>query len=413
MMVRDSSRAVVVTGAGVCCHLGDDLGQIESMLRRGRALPFVRYPPAVQAGARCQIFGSYRGELTAPRHQARFMGRAALMAYKAALAALAQSGLDRRDIAVVAGSGTGDVATHVEIQEKLSHRDGFRKVSPAVIPRLMASTVAANLATALCTSGPSFSVSAACAGGAYNILIAAELIEHGHVEAALAGGAEAVDPHFHAGFEAMRALNCHDNASRPYSADRAGFVFGEGAGMLILETRAHAAARGATELGVVCGYGMSSDGDGEMVFPSEEGALLAMQRALRHAQVTPDAIDYVNTHGTSTPSGDVTEVRALQRVFAGRNIPYSSTKGYTGHTISASGAIEAIFTLSMLRGGWIAPSVNAEPLDPALREIPPVLRPVSQPLRLAISNSLGFGGTNVALVLGRAAARRQPSMCRP
>jgi 3-oxoacyl-[acyl-carrier-protein] synthase-1 len=335
------------------------------------------------------------------------MGRAALMAYKAALAALTQSGLDRRDIAVVAGSGTGDVATHIEIQEKFSRGDGFRKVSPAVIPRLMASTVSANLATALCTSGPSFSVSAACAGGAYNILIAAELIEHGHVDAALAGGAEAVDLHFHAGFEAMRVLNGHDNelperASRPYSADRAGFVFGEGAGMLVLETRAHAAARGAKELGVVCGYGMSSDGTGEMVFPSEQGALLAMQRALRHADVTPNAIDYVNTHGTSTPSGDVTEVRALQRLFGGRLVPYSSTKGYTGHAISAAGAIEAIFTLAMLRGGWIAPSVNAEPLDPALREMPPVLRPVSQPLRRAISNSLGFGGTNVALVLGRA-----------
>ncbi len=171
--------------------------------------------------------------------------------------------------------------------------------------------------------------------------------------------------------------------------------------MLVLQSRAHAAARGATALGVACGYGMSSDGNGEMVFPSEEGALLAMQRALRHAEVTPEAIDYVNTHGTSTPSGDVTEVRALHRLFAGRNIPYSSTKGYTGHAISAAGAIEAIFTLSMLRGGWIAPSVNAELLDPALREIPPVLRPVSQPLRLAISNSLGFGGTNVALVLGR------------
>src|SRR5260370_286153 len=254
MMVRDSSRDVVATGAGVCCTLGDGLGQIESMLRRGRALPFVRYPPAVQAGACGQIFGSYGGELTAPRHQARFMGRAALMAYKAALAALAQSGLDRRDIAVVAGSGTGDVATHVEIQEKLSHRDGFRKVSPAVIPRLMASTVAANLATALCTSGPSFSVSAACAGGAYNILIAAELIEHGHVEAALAGGAAAVDPHFHAGFEAMRVLNGHDNeppepASRPDSSDRAGIVLGGGAGAVVVRNTGHAAPRGGTEPG--------------------------------------------------------------------------------------------------------------------------------------------------------------------
>jgi 3-oxoacyl-[acyl-carrier-protein] synthase-1 len=405
--VRDPERAVVVTGVGVCCHLGDDLALIGSMLREGRSLPFVRHPPAVEAGTRCQIFGSYRGELTLPRQQARFMGRGAMMACKAALAALGQSRLERRDIAVVAGSGTGDVATHIEIQEKLSHPGGARKVSPTVIPRLMASTVSANLAALLRTTGPSFTASAACAGGAYNILLAAELIERGHVEAAIAGAAEAADPHFHAGFDAMRALNGQDNehperASRPYAADRAGFVFGEGAGMLVLETAEHAAARGAEVLGVLRGYGMSSDGTGEMVFPSEEGAALAMQRALRHANVEPRQIDYVNTHGTSTQPGDVTEVRALRRVFGERRVPYSSTKGYTGHTISAAGAIEAIFTLMMLRGGWIAPSVNAEPLDPELHDHPPVLHPTTAPLRIGISNSLGFGATNVALVLGRA-----------
>src|SRR5712671_3325043 len=376
------------------------------MLRTGRTLPFVRYPPAVQAGARCQIFGSYRGELTAPRQHARFMGRAALMAYKAALAALTQSGLDRRDIAVVAGSGTGDVATHIEIQEKFSRGDGFRKVSPAVIPRLMASTVSANLATALRTSGPSFSVSAACAGGAYNILLAAELIEHGHVEAALAGGVEVADEHFHAGFDAMRAFNGQDNehparASRPYARDRAGFIFGEGAGMVVLETKADAEARGAEVLGVVAGYGMSSDGTGDMVCPTAEGALAAMQRALRHAGVRAEEIDYVHTHGTSTMAGDVSEVRALRRLFGGRRVPYSSTKGYIGHTISAAGAINGIFTLSMLRGGWIAPCINAEPLDPELDDYPPVVRPAARPLRFALSNSLGFGGTNVALVLAR------------
>jgi 3-oxoacyl-[acyl-carrier-protein] synthase-1 len=405
--MRDPERTVVVTGAGVCCHLGDDLAQIAAMLRSGRSLPFVTHPPAVEAAARCQIFGSYRGDLTLPRQQARFMGRAALMACKAALAALAQSGLERRDIAVVAGSGTGDVATHIEIQEKLSHPGGMHRVPPTVIPRLMASTVSANLSAVLRVTGPSFSASAACAGGAYNILLASELIEHGHVEAAIAGAAEVADAHFHAGFDAMRAFNGQDNehperASRPYAADRAGFIFGEGAGMLVLETAAHAAARGAKVLGVVRGYGMSSDGTGEMVFPSQEGAVLAMERALRHAAVEPGSVDYVNTHGTSTPLGDVTEVRALRRVFGHRRVPYSSTKGYTGHTISAAGAIEAIFTLMMLREGWIAPCVNAEPLDAELEDYPPVLRPTSAPLRLALSNSLGFGATNVALVLGSA-----------
>ena len=167
------------------------------------------------------------------------------------------------------------------------------------------------------------------AGGAWNILLAAELIEHGHVEAAVAGGAESADPHFHAGFDAMRAFNGQDNerperASRPYAADRAGFVFGEGAGIVVLETARHAEARGAEVLGVVRGYGMSSDGTGEMVFPSEEGAFLAMQRALRHAGADAGEIDYVNTHGTSTVLGDAAEVRALRRIFGSRRVPYSS-----------------------------------------------------------------------------------------
>jgi 3-oxoacyl-[acyl-carrier-protein] synthase-1 len=404
--MRDPARTVVVTGAGVLCHLGDDLAEIATALREGRGLPFVRHPPAVEAGSRCQLLGSYRGELSAERRQARFMGRAALMGYKAALIALAQSGLERRDIAVVAGSGTGDVATHVEIQKHLERPDA-RHLSATVIPRMMGSTVSANLATALRTTGPSFTVSAACSSGAYNILLAAELIEHGHVDAALAGGVEVADEHFHAGFDAMRAFNGQDNdhparASRPYARDRAGFIFGEGAGMVVLETMAGARARGAEVLGVLAGYGMSSDGTGDMVCPTSDGELLAMQRALRHAGVAAEQIDYVHTHGTSTVLGDVSEVRALRQLFGPRRMPYSSTKGYIGHTISAAGAINAIFTLAMLRGGWIAPSLNAEPLDPELEEYPPVVRPTAQPLRLALSNSFGFGGTNVALVLARA-----------
>ena len=397
----------MVTGMGICCHLGDDLPQIEAMLRDGRSLPFVSHPPAVEAEGRCQIIGSYRGDLSMPRHEARFMGRAAKLASKAALAALAQSKLERRDFAVVAGSGTGDVATHIEIQQKLAKPRGMHKISPTAIPRLMASTVSANLSALLRTTGPAFSVSAACAGGAYNILLAAELIEHGHVEAAIAGGAETADEHFHAGFDAMRVFNAADNhsperASRPYAADRAGFIFGEGAGMVVLETAGHAAARGATVLGVLRGFGMSSDGTGEMVLPSEQGALLAMQRALKHAGASAEEVDYVNTHGTSTVLGDLTEVRALRRLFAERRVPYSSTKGYTGHTVSAAGAIEVIFTLLMLRSGFIAPCVHAEPLDPQLRDYPPVIRPTQARLRLALSNSLGFGATNVALLLGGA-----------
>jgi 3-oxoacyl-[acyl-carrier-protein] synthase I len=405
-----SPREVVVTGAGVCCHMGDDRVAIESALREGHPTPFQRWPPAIEHGAACELIGLYPHDLTPDvlridKRQARFMGRAARLALRAARLALEQARVPTRDLAVVVGSGTGDVETHREVAARLARPKGARRVSPTAIPRLMASTVSANLATVLGAIGPSFSATAACAGGAYNLLLAAELVTHGHVDAALAGGVEVADIHFHSGFDAMRAYTGVDNerperASRPYAADRAGFVFSEGAGLVVLETRAAAEARGAAVLGTLRGYGMSSDGTGQMVVPSPDGAELAMRRALGHAGVSPEDVDYVNTHATSTPAGDVSEVRALRRLFDGRRVPYSSTKGYTGHPVSAAGAIEAVFTMAMLRGGWVAPCVHAEPLDPELADYPPVVAPESRPLSIALSNSFGFGGTNVTLVLG-------------
>ena len=404
-------REVVVTGTGVCCHMGDDWPSIESALRDGRPTPFATWAPAVEHDTQCKVVGIYPNDLTLAilgieKHQARFMGRAALLALRATRLALEQAQIPTRDVAVVVGSGTGDVATHRDVASRLARDRGARRISPTVIPRLMASTVPANLATVLGATGPSFTATAACAGGAYNLLLAAQLIALGHVDAAIAGGVEVADVHFHVGFDAMRAYTSKDNdrpdrASRPYAADRAGFVFSEGAGVLVLETRAGAEARGATILGTLKGCGMSSDGTGNMVAPAIEGAELAMRRALEHAGVSPGDIDYINTHGTSTPVGDVSEVRAIRTVFEERHVPYSSTKGYTGHPVSAAGAIEAIFTLAMLRGGWIAPCVNVETLDPELEDYAPVLKPESRDMSLALSNSFGFGGTNATLVLGR------------
>jgi 3-oxoacyl-[acyl-carrier-protein] synthase-1 len=406
---RNRDREVVVTGAGVLCHFGDDLQTIESMLREGRNTPFTLYAPGVAMKSRCQIAGQYPGELTdadvgLTKSQGRFLGRQSRLALGAARRALAHSGLERRDVAVVVGSGAGDVATHQEIQKQLDARGDSRRVPPTVVPRLMASTVSANLVNVLHTTGPSFTTSAACAGGAYNLLLAAMLIEGGHVEAAVAGGCEVCDPHFHAGFDSIRAYNADDNehperASRPYAADRAGFIFSEGAGVAVLETRAAAEARGAPILGSIRGWGMSSDGEGDMVAPSSDGARRSIELALCHAGLSPADIDYVNTHGTSTPAGDVAEVRAIRAVFGDHHVAYSSTKGYTGHTVSAAGAIEAIFTLLMLKNGWVAPSVNAQPLDPELADYPPVLVPTPKRLRHALSNSFGFGGTNVTLAL--------------
>jgi 3-oxoacyl-[acyl-carrier-protein] synthase-1 len=409
--MRDPEREVVVTGVGVCTNMGDDTEAVLARLRNGDGGPFVRYDLADKYQNRCRLIGMYTGDLSddaigVKKAQSRFLGRAARIALKAARTAIAQSGLDRRDHAVVVGSGTGDIETHQQIQDKLDKTGDAKKVLPTVIPKIMASTVSANLVNVLRTTGPSFTATAACAGGAYNLLLAAELIEHGHVESAIAGACEVADPHFYAGFDSMRAYNGQDNdhperASRPYAADRAGFVFAEGAGIAVLETRAAALARGANILGTIRGYGMSSDGEGEMVAPARDGAMAAMRRALKHAGVHPDAIDYVNTHGTSTPVGDIGEVMAIRQLFDGRPVPYSSTKGYTGHTVSAAGAIEMIFTLAMLKGGWIAPSIHADTLDEALVAYPPVRTRTDAALRLALSNSFGFGGTNVTLVLGQ------------
>jgi 3-oxoacyl-[acyl-carrier-protein] synthase-1 len=408
--MEKTRREVVITGCGACCLLGDDLPDIEQSLRSGQATPFHTWPPAVEAGCGCQLIGVYEGDLSDEalgigRKQGRFMGRAARLALRAARVALARSGPQRSDLAVVVGSGTGDVATHIEIGHRLGKPHGGKHVPPTVIPRLMSSTVSANLVNVLRTTGPSLTVAAACAAGAYNLLVAAELIANGHTEAALCGGVEVADLHFHVGFDVLRAYNRRDNdrpdrASRPYAADRCGFIFGEGAGIVVLETREAARARGAEILGVLHGYGMSSDGSGQMVAPEADGALAAMEGALTRAGLRPEEIDYVNTHATSTPLGDLSEVRALRRLFDGRRVPYSSTKGYTGHTVSAAGALEAIFTLAMLRDGWVAPSVNANPVDPELLDYPPVVEPTDRPLRYALSNSFGFGGTNVSLVLG-------------
>lgn len=421
-----SGNDVVVTGVGVCCNMGDDLSSIAERLKEGRIVavppsaglvPFERWQVAVDLQARCQIIGRYHGDVSDAalgigKKLSRFMGRGSRIALKSAQIALDRSKLfessvphlARREVAVVYGSGTGDVDTHIEIRRKLDDTSDAKRVSPTVIPRLMASTVSANLVNVLKTSGPSFTATAACSGGAYNILLASSLLRSGHAKAAIAGGVEVCDPHFFSGFDAMGAYNGRDNdrperASRPYAADRAGFIFSEGSGTVILELRADAEARGAEVLGVIRGFGMSSDGQGEMVAPATTGAAAAMAAAIERSGVSADEIDYVNTHGTSTPLGDVSEVRAIREVFRDRRVHYSSTKGYTGHTISAAGVIEAIFTLEMLRGGWIAPSVNAEPLDSELVDHPPVLSPMSADLRVAMSNSFGFGGTNATLIL--------------
>lgn len=406
----DNDNDIVITGTGVCCNLGDEMRSILDQLRSGKPkFTFEKWQPAIDNGARCNILGKYNGDVSdtalgVAKAEGRFMGRQSRLALKAARIALAESGMDPREAAVVVGSGTGDVDTQNDIHDKLGKTHNATKILPTVIPRLMASTASANLVNVLRTTGPSFSATAACSGGAYNVLLAASLMASGHAKCAIAGGVEVADMNFYAGFDSMRAYNGTDNdtperASRPYAADRQGFIFAEGAGIVVLERRADAVKRGAKILGTLAGWGMSSDGEGNMVAPASNGAYEAMKRALAHAKLGPEKIGYVNTHGTSTPLGDVGEVKAIQKAMGGRRVAYSSTKAYTGHTISAAGTIEAIFTCAMIREGWIAPAIHAEPLDPELADYPPVLAPTDAKIEYALSNSFGFGGTNVALVL--------------
>ncbi|MGD9546236.1 MAG: beta-ketoacyl synthase [Candidatus Krumholzibacteriia bacterium] len=403
-------RLVAVTGMGVVCNLGPTLADALPHLREGRPGPFTAEPTAEAMEARCRIIGHVTADVSdeaigITKKEGRFFGRSARLALRAAREAIARSGLNPGQSALFIGSGTGDVPTHQEVAGRLAS-GGARRVSPTVVPRLMSSTVSANLATVLRTDGPSLSIAAACAGGAANLALAALMIRSGQTESALAGGVESYDPHFHAGFDAMQAYNGTDNdrperASRPYAADRAGFIFAEGAGVLALESLEHARARGAEVLGLILGSGLSSNADGQMVVPSNEGGVLAMRRALAHAGILPEHVDYINTHGTSTPLGDVAEAGSIRSLFGDHRVGYGSTKGYTGHTISAAGAIEAAFTLEMLRGGWLAPSVNADPLDPELEDYPPLREIRRGPWTTALSNSFGFGGTNVCLALGR------------
>lgn len=401
---------IVVTGTGVVTRLGIEPSDLIDALRSGESPPYTVWDVATEHGCGCDVVGELKDEITndmieVDRKAARFIGRSARLGLYAARTAMRQAGVGADDLAVIVGSGTGDVQTHRDLEGILS-QGTTRGIGPTVIPRLMASTVSANLVNVLRATGPSMSASAACAGGAWNLLIAAQCVRDGFATAALAGGVEVMDLHFHAGFDAMRAYNrsARDDmsrASRPYAADRAGFIFGEGAGIVVLERRDRAEARNQPILGTVLGWGMSSDGQGEMVAPFEGGAARSMRSALRHSGLDAADIEYVNTHGTSTPVGDVTEVRALRDVFGEHRPAYGSTKGYTGHTISAAGAIEAIATLAMIREGFLAPSVNADPIDPALEDWPPVTEVVHRPLSVALSNSFGFGGTNVTLALGR------------
>src|SRR5581483_4839750 len=399
------SSRVVITGRGIVSCIGNTLDEVTASLRHGRS-GIRRVEEFASAGLRSEVAGIPDLQALPPvdRKLRRFMPDAALYAYHAATAAIGEAGLDRDLLAnprtgLIVGSGSSP-SLEMADTVALAREHGARKVPPYAVPRLMANSASANLVTAFGIQGASYSIASACSTSAHCIGHGAELIQLDKLDRVIAGGADEVRWTTALMFDAMRALSTHFNdrpqaASRPYDAERDGFVLAGGAGILILEEMQSALARGARPIGELVGYGASSDG-ADMVVPSPGGIARAMRAALAEARV--NTMDYVNTHATSTPAGDIAEVEAMRDVF-GSVPPFSSTKGLTGHAVAASGAQEAIYCLLMMQQGYVAGCANLEDPDPAVRGLPIVRETREARLGTVMSNSVGFGGTNASLIL--------------
>jgi len=400
-------RRVVVTGMGIVSCLGNALDTVSEALRELRS-GISAMPEYAARGLRSQVAGVPQIDLAAiiDRKLKRFMGDAAAYAYVAMRDAIADAGLSIEQIrhprsGVIAGSGGGSPRWQIETADLLREK-GVRKVGPYMVPRTMCSTVSATLATAFGIRGLSYSISAACATSAHCIGAAADLIRHGLQDVMFAGGGEEEHWGMTVEFDAMGALSSSHNAtpltaSRPYDTDRDGFVIAGGGGMLVLEEYEQAKARGAHIHAELVGYGVTSDG-ADMVAPTGEGAVRCMQMALRDVS-TP--IDYLNTHGTATPAGDIVELQSVREVFGHAVPPLSSTKALTGHSLGAASVHEAIYSLLMLRGGFMAGSANITELDPLAEGFPILRETRAAKLATVMSNSFGFGGTNGSLVFAR------------
>ncbi|HPR44649.1 MAG TPA: beta-ketoacyl-ACP synthase I, partial [Ottowia sp.] len=393
-------RRVVVTGAGIVSCIGNDLAAVEQSLRQGRS-GIRAVPEFAEKGLRSQVGGKPEIDLEAriDRKQLRFMGDAAAYAHIALEDAIAQAGLAPAQVShprtgLIMGSGGGSPANQIEAADTLRSK-GIRRVGPYQVTRCMSSTVSACLSTHFGIKGINYSITSACSTSAHCIGAAAQQIAWGMQDVMFAGGGEELSWGMAMLFDGMGAMSSKRNdqpekASRAYDADRDGFVIAGGGGAVVLESLEHAQARGATILGEVVGFGATSDG-ADMVAPSGDGAIACMRQAIEGLD---GPIDYINTHGTSTPVGDVPELNALRTVFGDRVPPFSSTKSLTGHSLGATGVQEAIYCLLMLQKGFIAGSVNVDTPDAAVGELPLVTATRDAPLRQALSNSFGFGGTN-------------------
>jgi len=401
-------RRAVVTGMGIVSCLGTDKNKVAESLLKGRS-GISRKEEYSELGMRSHVAGTpvinFQDHID--RKQLRFMGGSAAYAYIAMQQAITDSELTPTMVSnvrtgVIAGSGGASSSSQVEAAD-LMREKGIRRVGPYRVTQTMGSTVSACLATPFGIKGVNYSISSACSTSAHCIGQAVEQIQLGKQDIVFAGGGEEEHWTMSCLFDAMGALSSKYNstpteASRAYDADRDGFVIAGGGGMLVVEELEHALSRGANIYAEIVGYGATSDGQ-DMVAPSGEGAIRCMQLALQTVQ---KPIDYLNAHGTSTPAGDVTELRSINEVFGDNTPPISSTKSLSGHSLGAAGVQEAIYCLLMQQGNFIAASANIKNLDPEAGDMSIVRDAVTDvELNTVMSNSFGFGGTNASLVMSR------------
>lgn len=399
-------RRVVVTGLGIVSCIGNDAASVTESLKKSQSGIRANETYA-NMGFRSQVSGRPTVDLEASidRKLKRFMGDAAAYAYLSMQQAISDAGLTPEDIAknprigVVAGSG-GASTENVVIAADTAREKSVKRVGPYMVPRTMTSTVVASLATAFQIYGVNYSMSSACATSAHCIGNAMEQIQLNKQDMVFAGGGEEEHWSLSCLFDAMGAMSSRYNdtpesASSPFSVNRDGFVIAGGGGILVLEEYEHALKRGAKIYGELVGYAATSDGY-DMVAPSGEGATRCMQLALAMADCP---VDYINVHGTATPTGDTMELKAIRNAF-GEKIPHiSSTKALTGHSLGAAGVQEAIYCLLMMQDDFIAASANIDELDPAAEGFPIVRETIENAgLTAVMSNSFGFGGTNASLV---------------
>ncbi len=398
-------KRAVITGLGIISSIGNNREEVLASLREGRSgITFSE--EFKEIGMRSQVWGNVKLDTAGliDRKTVRFMSDASIYAYLSMEQAIADAGLTEEQVShyrtgVVAGSGGGSPRTQAIAADGMRAK-GLRGVGPYLVPRAMASGVSANLATPFKIKGVNYSISSACSTSAHCIGHAVELIQLGKQDVVFAGGGEELCWEMSCEFDAMGALSTKynespDKASRTYDQGRDGFVIAGGGGMVVVEELEHALARGAHIYGEVVGYGATSDG-ADMVAPSGEGAVRCMQMAM-HGLDTP--VDYINTHGTSTPVGDTKELEAIREVFGDHTPALSATKAMTGHSLGAAGVHEAIYSLLMLEHGFIAPSINVENLDEKAEGMAIITEPTERKLTTVMSNSFGFGGTNATLVM--------------